>query len=279
MARVLIVTDSSACVPASGVHALHDDVGRIVPITILLGDVENRDDTIDPALVYGALARDEPVKSSPPSAVDYLEAIEHGSFDGALVLTPSAEFTVMANHARLAATLSARPVKVLDTRTAAAAQGLVVSAAAAAARAGADLDEVAAVAHDAATRVELVAALDSVDAIERSGRVSPPALAAATRLGVRPLFRFRDGRIAPLEPGTGDAETLETLRAAWVAGDGPAATTTVVFHAAAKVGASRLRELLGGEPPVVKFSPAMAIHTGPGVVGAAWLRPPAPVRP
>lgn len=267
MNGVLVVTDSSACLPALGTL----DGVRIAPISILLADREERDDTIEPAVVYRALARDEIVKSSPPTLLDYLTAIEHGDFEAAVVLTPSSEFTVMSHNARLAAELSARPVRVLDTATAAAAQGLVVLEAVEAARSGATLDEVVAVAEAASRRVELVATIESTETIERSGRVSSPALAAARRLGVRPLFRFRDGTISPVDATSVD-DPIEAIRRVWLGDGGPGATRSAVFHATSPGLATRLQRVLGVEGPIAAFSPAMAIHTGPGVVGVAWLR-------
>src|SRR5579884_3160150 len=124
-----IVTDSSACLPPRVARELGV---RIVPIGIVFGQGDDaRDDTVDPERVHRALARHQPVKSVPPSALDYLSAIE-ASPEGhdVVVLTPATEFTVMCRTAQLAAGLADRPVEVVDTRTAASAQGLVVEAAA-----------------------------------------------------------------------------------------------------------------------------------------------------
>ena len=59
----------------------------------------------------------------------------------------------------------------------------------------------------------------------------------------------------------------------WKAGGGPGDSRAVVFHAARPARAERLVGLLGGSPLITEFSAAMGIHTGPGVVGVAWLRP------
>ena len=60
-----------------------------------------------------------------------------------------------------------------------------------------------------------------------------------------------------------------TRIAFWRSGTGPA----LVFHAAEERLARRLASLLPGRARVVPFSPAMAIHTGPGWIGVAWLEP------
>ena len=269
MARTLVVTDSNVGLPGP----VRADLGlRVVPISILLTDHELTDEGIDARLVFDALGRDEEVKSSPPSVLDYVNAIDDGEHDAVVVLTPAAEFTSMFTHASRAADLAAKPVRVLDTRTAAAAQTLVVLETARAARTGASLDAVEAVARDAIARAELVAALDRVATIEHGGgRIPPRVIETVQRSAGHPVFRFRDGAVTPV-PSTSD-DPLEDLVRAWRADAGAEAGGGLVFHAAAEERAHRLRSLLTGSEEIVVFSPAIAMYTGPGVVGVAWLRP------
>src|SRR5262245_54160745 len=132
VSSVVVITDSTACV-----RARQGSTGpRVVPVTVLFTDREASDGQVRPATVYRRLARGEAVKSQAPPPATYLEAIESGDHDGAIVLTPAHEFTVMDHNARLAADLATRRTHVVDTRTAAAGQGLVVRAAVAAAVAG-----------------------------------------------------------------------------------------------------------------------------------------------
>ena len=271
MDRTLLLTDSNVCLSRGTSRRLGI---RIVPITILLDGASVADDSIDPAVVFRAIARDDTVKSSPPSVIDYLTAIEDDGYSGALVLTPAAEFTSMFLHATQAAGLSSRPVRVVDTRTAAAAQRLVVLEVARACRRGARLEDLEQIARDAAGRVELVATLDRVATIERSGRVPAPVLAAADRGDGFSAFRFRDGSVMPLRRA--GADPLAVVHDAWARSGGPDSSASCVFHAGVPERARALRARLTGREPVIPFSPAMAIHTGPGVVGAAWLRTAAP---
>jgi fatty acid-binding protein DegV len=264
---VAIVTDSSACLPGLG----SPDV-RIVPITVALADLERPDHEIDIDHVYEALRRDEPVKSRPPTALDYLAAIEGGEADGVLVLTPAEEFTPMADTAKLAGSMSARPTVVIDTRTAAAAQGLVVAEAATAAHRGSSLEEVAAVAREASGRAELVASLGSAGPIASSGLLPSDRPIRRRRHGAQ-LFRLSKGKI--VSAGIVDAgEVVDTLVSRWRGGSGHQAARSVVFHAGAEMLAERLRAATSSGEAAVPFSPAMTAHTGAGVVGVAWLRPP-----
>jgi DegV family protein with EDD domain len=268
---VLLVTDSSACLPPA--IAGHASV-RVVPISILLPGIELSDGPEAAEQVYEALATDTLVKSSPPSALDYLQVIESDGFDAAVVLTPAAEFTVMHRNALVAAKISVRHVEVVDTRTAAAAQGLVTLAALEALESGLPAAAVATAARDVARRTDLIATLPTVASIQRSGRVPAPALEPAAHRGPQPLFRFNDGAVVPLGEAGPETDPLEALRDEWTRGGGGDADGVFVFHAAHEAEARRLGDLLGGCAEIVPFSPAMAVHTGAGCVGVAWVRQP-----
>lgn len=263
--RVVVVTDSTACL---GRRRRAADL-RVVPVSLLFTNGEASDDDVQPTLVYRRLARGEAVKSQAPAAAAYLEAIEAGDHAGALVLTPAHEFTVMAQNAHVAAELASRRTVVVDTRTAAAGQGLVVRAALGAARDGADLDAVSAVAHDVAARVELVAAILDPSQLEHSGHVHstggrrPPAEPRAM------IARFRDGQVVPLAAA---GDELRAVATAWRRAQGRA-DTTLVFHSAQRARADRLRRLVAATEPILACSAAMGAHVGPGLVGAAWLTP------
>jgi fatty acid-binding protein DegV len=241
-----------------------------VPVSVLFTDREASDGQVRPSTVYRRLARGEVVKSQAPPAATYLDAIETGDHDAALVLTPAHEFTVMAHNARLAAGLATRRTQVVDTRTAAAGQGLVVRAALAAAAGGADLDEVAAVAHDAAARVELLAAILDSSQLEHSGHVQGDSSPGRRRRTPAMVARFRRGQVVPLA-ATGDP--LRALATAWRRGSGRA-ETTLVFHSAQRPRAERLHRSVAAGEPILTCSAAMGAHVGPGLVGVAWLTPP-----
>jgi hypothetical protein len=57
-----------------------------------------------------------------------------------------------------------------------------------------------------------------------------------------------------------------------VGSGGNNSSASCVFHAGVPERARALRARPTGTEPVIPFSPAMVIHTGPGVVGVAWLR-------
>ncbi|MGH2555132.1 MAG: DegV family protein [Actinomycetota bacterium] len=270
MRSVALVTDSSACIP---LELPASERVRVLPIQIHLRSGDISDSTEGAAeLVYRALTRGEPVKSSAPTTLEYVNAIEEAPADAVVVITPAAEFTGMHRNATVAAEISQRPAVVVDSRTAAAAQGLVVLAADDAAEAGGSIDEVAAAAREAAGRAELVAALQTVEFIERGGRVPPLALGLAKHLGIHPVFRLKDGAVERLGVPRTTQAVLERIRREALARGLETGAPAIFFHSVRAEDAGRLRTRLGGGGTVTEFSPSMGIQTGPGVIGVAWLR-------
>ena len=179
----------------------------------------------------------------------------------------------MFRNASLAAELAGVPVSVVDSRSATAGHGLVVLAAAEARDAGGQADDVVAAAEEAATRTELVACLETLDYLRQSGRVPALALGLANHLGVRPVFRLRDGTAERVALPRSEEAALARIVKEWRAQGGPEGSRTAVFHAGRPERAEQLASALRRVSFITEFSAAMAIHTGPGVVGVAWLRP------
>lgn len=271
-----VVTDSAASLPDD----LRARLGvTVVPISVVIGDRSYADGDLSLEDVIARL--DEGVSTSAPSPGEWGVAIEAAlaGADAALVLTIAASMSGTHNAAVLASGAVEGSVRVLDTRTAAGAQALVVLAAARVASAGASLGDTAAAAEEVADRVRLVATVDSLDHLVRSGRVPNMAGVAGRYLGVNPLFEFRDGKAKPLRPAFSREAALDRIVAACHArrerlGDG-GRLHVAALHAADEATAERLltAATFDEEPAeafVGSFSPGMVAHTGPALAGLAW---------
>lgn len=281
--RTVVVTDSSAQpLPARSTGDAAGPLARsvvVVPITILLADRQITDDATDTHVVHDAIAGGQPIKTRAPSVIDYLDAIESTEAQSALIVTPAAEVTAMWRHASHTPWLADRPVAVVDSRTAASGQSLVVEAAADAAAAGNSLSEVAAVARDAAGRARVVGAVGSVEPLVASGMVERQRLSGDGDHRPRPtVFEARLGVIEPLrvldgeDPATVLANLYDRDRRSQ---SGPAASA-VVFTSAGpsaelRAVADRLAQLVGATRPPQTSSAAMTVYTGRDTVGLAWL--------
>lgn len=273
---VAVVTDSAASLPPD-LRSRHEI--SVVPISVVIGDHAYADGELSLEDVIARLG--EGVSTSAPSPGEWRAAVEEAleRADDVLVLTIAASMSGTHNAAVLAADAVEGNVRVLDTRTAAGAQALVVLAAARVADGGGTLDEVEASAKEVADRVRLVATVDSLDHLVRSGRVPNIAGIAGRYLGVNPLFEFRDGKAKPLRPAFSREAALDRIVAACHArrervGNG-GRLHVAALHAADESTAERLlaAATFDEEPAEAflgSFSPGMVAHTGPGLAGLAW---------
>jgi DegV family protein with EDD domain len=230
------------------------------------------------------LARiDEGITTSAPTPGEFELALEEtGIDDGALILTIAGTMSSTVQSANLAAqSLDAERVHVLDTGTAAGAEGLVVLAAAEAAAAGMSLPEVEAVARHVAARVHLVATIADLDRLAKSGRVPDAAAWAGRWLGLQPMFEFRDGGAHALRPSRSRAKALDRIFESWMRsapGRSPGNADgcyVAALHALSPEHAEGLLDRVHDATSVTtsfvgSFSPVMLAHTGPGLVGLAW---------
>jgi len=267
---VTVITDSAASLPSD--LARDRDV-TVVSMRLSWDGKDARDGDVDVAeLLRGA---DGPVTTSGPPPGEFAAAIDGAGADGAVVLTIASSMSSTYESARLGARAASRPAEVIDTGTAAGAQGLVVLAAADAAAGGATREEVAEVARQVAAEVRLVAAVESLEHLVRSGRVPQVAGWAGKVLGLHPLFEFRGGQVRRLRPATGHDAAVDGVLRRWRHDRRPDASLHVaVLHALQPDVAAALLERIEqeGSPKtsfVGEFSAVMAVHTGP-LAGLAW---------
>ncbi|MGH9131431.1 MAG: DegV family protein [Acidimicrobiales bacterium] len=275
---VAVVTDSAAAIPAKLARRLKIVVA---PMRLTIGDHSYNEDQIPLDEVVRRF--DEGIHTAGPSPGDLqgiLVTADRG--DGVVVLTVSERMSSTYKSALLASELSGCSAAVIDTRSAAGGQSLVVMAAARAARAGQDLASVVASAAQVRDAVRMVATVETLDYLVRGGRLPEPAGRAGRYLGVRPIFELRGDGIKALRPALSRDRALEALLGHWrrsrPAGD--AALHLAVSHALDPGAAEFLVDGVRGnlEPAttlVESFSPVMVAHTGPGVVGLAWYWEPA----
>jgi DegV family protein with EDD domain len=200
-----------------------------------------------------------------------------GTDDGVLVLTIAASMSSTYEAARLAADeLDSPRVRVLDTATAAGAEGLVAVYAARAALAGLPLDEVEEAARTAIAEVRLLATVDSLDRLIASGRINGLAGRAGRLVNVNPMFEFRGGTVHPMRPAFTRDAALERIIARWRRSRVEGARLHVAaLHALDHDAADHLLKQVveEAEPAtafVGSFSSVMVAHTGGGLAGLAW---------
>jgi DegV family protein with EDD domain len=218
------------------------------------------------------------VHTSGPSPGAFVEVFDRLPRDcDIVVLTVGAHLSSTYQAATTAASIvqASHRVEVVDTGTAAGAEGLVVAEAADTAMVGASVDAVVARAVEVAAKVRLVAAVDELTYLARGGRVPSIAAWAGSHLGVRILFEFRRDGVHPLRPSLSQQGALEHILGLWRASRVDASLHVAALHALREGQAHSLLEQVSAEVEpalsfVATFGPVMVAHTGPGVIGLAW---------
>jgi len=281
MRPVAIVTDSTHYTP----RELIAQAGvREVSLYVKHGGETRRETEItDYDGFYAALreGRELPTTSQ-PSIGDFLAAYEPLADAGhdivSIHLASGISGTVGA--ARQAKALldergSAARIEVIDAETACGGLGCVVLAAAAAARAGGDVDAVCARAHEARGALSIWFCIDTLEYLQRGGRVGRAQAWLGGALKIKPVLSL-EAEITPVErvrtAGRAFERMVDYLRMR--RDDG--ADGWVIQHIQSPDRAAELvargRELFGSEPMwVSEVGPVIGTYTGPGLLGVGGV--------
>jgi len=280
--RVGIVTDSTCDLPES---MLEDFGVGVVPVRVYFGSENYLDKvTITPSEFYGRFAvTDVAPKTSQPPPADFTQVYENvATHAGAIV---SVHLGSSLSGTYQAALVGARPVPRtdiahIDSGNVSVGLGLVVRAAAEAARAGKTAAEVADVARETAARVRLFVAVPTLKHLVRGGRVSATRGFVAKLLGLLPILTLtREGKVEAAAKARGyDAARRKMLRLLFAeAGERVSASRRFgVAHCDAEDAAEEIaREIRARYPEsdvlIAECGPALGAHGGPGALAVAVL--------
>jgi DegV family protein with EDD domain len=282
--QVAVVTDSVAQVPT----AVADRLGiNVVPLAVHIGD-ERFLDGVDlaPTELYRRMRLEKIAPTtSAPSIGQYLEVFRACFRDGAkavLHVSLSSKLSTAYDSSCQAAEMVSTefpscPVEVLDSRQGAISQGFIAIAAARAAAADLQLEEVTQRARAAMPRSGIVVSLATLEYLARGGRIGKAAYWVGSLINLHPLITLdSDGVAAPVARVRGESRAREVM-VDWVVRNvrGHSGVSLAVMEADAPEAADRLRELAlqKMQPEEVfhsDFTPVMGVHTGPGLVGLGY---------
>lgn len=283
MTKTTIIADSVACITK-------EDSERygiaMVPVNILFEGKVYRDWVdVSPTQAYEFLDRaPESWGTSAASPQEYLEAYRDISKRGQdiLAITVSSKLSAQYESAQIAKELAEKElpqarIEVLNTETAAAAEGLIVLAAARAAE-KTPLDEVTAVAKAVKERVKLFVLLETIRHVHRSGRVPEFASRIGSVLSIKPILTSSDGAMhiasATRTKHGGVEKMLHTMRE-HVGTTDP--VHVAIMHADTFEEAEKLKERIAAEFNCAELfitdcSPVIGYATGRGTVGLGYYK-------
>jgi DegV family protein with EDD domain len=271
---VQIVVDSTADIPSDRARELGIEV---VPLTVMFGDQSFRDGVdLDGPSFYQKLSNSAvmPTTSTPPPALfeeTYRRLIANGA-TGLLSMHISAKLSGTFSAARQGAEMvtadTGVPIEVVDSDTVSGGFGLPAEMVARDARNGADLAALKAHAESLCSRVRVIAVLDTLEFLQRGGRIGRARAMLGTLLNVKPLIEVRNGQVLPLENVRTRSKALERMGQI-VSGMGDLEALAIV--ASDSVVADQITKVAEGfwHGPIERFAlgPVVGTHAGPGAGG------------
>ncbi|MEE8519002.1 MAG: DegV family protein [Dehalococcoidia bacterium] len=273
---VKVVTDSTSDIPPE----LAAKLGiTVIPLTVFFGDQPYKDgvdistDEFFVRLTTGSVLP----RTTQPTVGEFAEVYKPLVEAGHEVVSVhvSSKMSGTINSA-----LSARQefpdakIEVVDSGLASMALALVAKAAAIAANGGASSEEVVKVANDTAEHIDLYFVLDTLEYLQKGGRIGRAQALLGGLLSIKPVLKVIDGEIHPHEKVRTRAKALKRMRE--IAAEGSPYAEIAFIHMATPEEIAELEEYLAplaSEPLISgRIGPVIGTYTGPGVVGFALRR-------
>jgi DegV family protein with EDD domain len=275
-----IVTDAAA--DLSPDEAVNLGI-TVAPLFINFPEGEIRSTDITPDDFYNrleAMAPQIPTTAQPsPGLFQEIFEREAASGDEIISVSISSGLSGTIQSVRLGAqTVTSVPITVVDSMTLSGGERFQVLAAAAAAKAGWATTKIVELLKQIQQQTEVIYTLETLEYLSRGGRIGRVQALAGTLLGLKPIINVSktDGKYSTI----GKARTLpraQTVLADYLVHQYAAKSVWVTvlhgrFAQEADALTATLRERLNcAKMELMRISPVLGVHTGPGIVGAAVM--------
>jgi DegV family protein with EDD domain len=273
---IKIVTDSTCDLPEATVA----EYGiTVVPLYINFGDQSYLDGVeLSRQEFYERLPDYEtPPTTAAPGPEVYRQTYERLADEGAtgvFSIHISISLSAVLDVARLGAKQTeAVPVTVFDSRQLSLGTGFLVLSAAKAAAEGRPMDEILSLLEEQISRSHVFAALDTLEFLRRSGRMSRVMAGLGSVLRIKPLLKMYDGNPTAERVRTRERATQRLIS---LLSELVPLEQVALVHTHAPDRAEELRQqvqhlLPEGETLSVEVTSVIGAHIGPGAVGFACV--------
>ena len=278
MARIAILTDSTANVPQEWIEQYHIET---IPLKIHWGD-KNYLDSVDitPGEFYQQLSTANSLPTtSQPSIEEFLQKYEELAEDSDGIIVPlisSGISGTVASAQAAARQFNRVPVEVIDTQITSVGQTLIILAAAQAIEQNKSLPEVKQAAEQVVHSLRVFFAVDTLEYLHKGGRINGASRYLGTALDIKPILYFNEeGKIDALERVRTKRKALDRLISLAQEQSNGLPIHAGVVHAnaldAAQDFQKKVVQLLNVKRIFIsEFSPVIGVHVGPGAIGLAF---------
>jgi len=273
---VRIVTDSSCDLPQDMADALGI---TIVPLSVRFGDTEYIDRTTITTDEFWAKCSQSPVlpETAAPAPGQFKNAYENLAAAGAtsvVVIALSSSLSATMQSAELAAkdVAGSIDVRIIDSRNASMGLGLTVLDCAEAARKGASVDEVVALANSLIPRTHVFGALDTLENLKKGGRIGGAKAMLASALSIKPLIEVRDGLVEEAGKQRTRSKALAFLVDVLKQNDGKLERVGILHAQCPDIDAfiQMVKSVYSGDVIVGDIGAVIGTHAGVGTIGIAF---------
>lgn len=275
---IRVVTDSGSDIPTK----LAEDLGIIiVPLELSFGGKSYLDGIeLTADQFYEKLIHEEvmPTTSQPSvgSFVKVFETIKESS-DQILSIHLSSKLSGTLNSANQAAIQQnlGKSIELIDSGQASIGLGFSVIAAAEAVRDGASLAEAAAVARSVLNRTQVFILFDTLEYLEKGGRIGRASALLGSVFRIKPILTLEDGEIVTKLKTRTFRKGIRSLQQ--LTEECGNLEKAAILYTTDSTEANALSERLGNsfsddsKPWVLRISPAVGAHGGPGLVGSVCV--------
>ncbi len=275
--KIAILTDSGSDVPAEIVK----EMGIFVlPLQVNYKNRSYSDGVdIDAQTVYENLTKEVPTTSLPTGQIvaDTLKKIEQSGYTHILAVVLSSGLSGTHNMIQLMADHSKLPMKVIDTKNIGIGSGLSVIKAAQWAKDGFLFNDLIDKVQQVILQTKVYFVLNTLEYLQKGGRIGKVSAFVGQTLDLKPVITCNDEgiytTIAKVRGRKGSLTRIKEIACAY-AQDGK--RVNIAFaHGNALEEITRIKEDVLSRVQNVKdiyvgpVSPALGVHTGPGLIGIA----------
>ncbi|HUU78556.1 MAG TPA: DegV family protein [candidate division Zixibacteria bacterium] len=285
MKKVAIVTDGSCDIPKSVVEQYNI---HIVPFRVIFGD-----EIFKTYGDWGTLTKEEfylklaTSSVSPTSAIpgipDFQDVFQEAlnSADSVIAIFLSQKFSGLHQAAcKISSTMEGKDITIVDSKVSTSSLGVLVIEAAKMAQKGKGKEEILERLNELIPQARLVAILDSVDAVYRSGRVGWAKKFLVSSLKIKPIVNFEDGLIVSGGTLQGAKEVIKRLKfAASIIVTQAVTDTIVIWHVRYLEVAKEIADFMeehnkfGKTIIIQEAGPVVGTHVGERSLGLMYIGP------
>lgn len=271
MKKIKIVTDSTAYFTRQ--EAEREKIS-IVPLSYSLGDRSMKEafpgefEEVFEIIQEGKLF----ISTSQPALGDFIEVYEEAfreGYDEIIVLVLSSKLSGCFNSANLAKdVLGDKMITVIDSKTSAGNLKFLVQDAIKMIKMGKTSQEIREFIEAKSEKIEVYLSVDSLEYLERSGRISRLASLVGNVLKIKPIIRLKNGELDMFEKLRGRKQLINRL----IALIDPSIEKISISHILAYEDSLKIKEEIEKNYQTIEVSidelgPVIGGHLGPGSIG------------